>query len=612
MTVIDAFFSFYESLANLPKLPNLKELNWSGNRLPQYSIGNFVSYFFGPNTVHFLHLNRTFKTNILSDLGVLLKALPTGKLWGLALDGSPDDNFSGSFAPLLQLLRPLSLRSLSLNNQQMTVDDSTQLARFAVSPLCELSCDGSSMTVIDAFFSFYESLFRSDLQAIGRPSRDILRLLGRFPDRHFQNFADFRTKMQSRQGQVPDLCRSHFLCKSNPGGEFDPAGYYRFCARFPLFFFVSEDPDEFGLAPTANLEQVTVLQYKFPEGYRGLSRLQTKFLTPPARHPRYPPSAEIATPDALRSDTAGTSFQTMMPRRRPELPTKTGPVASPVSFATRVPVSIPRPSLVASPRPAPAPESAMPRSTSTQNSFIPRSTSSETAFIPHSVSSENTFVPQSRSAEAELSGSPSEDEEETISTPVAPRPLLYEAEPPPIPQTQQVPAIRRLSVPSIGAMSPSAAPPPPSPGPAPAPAGVVPVRPAFRGRERPSSPSPSLVSPQKDAALQASSMRSPSPVFAPPPSQALFDPPAYRRPRHRQSDLGPISPDKLVPFRPGIPFEVPVDATTRELGQLRTALSIALSERMEMKAQIQELRRQVDSQQAIIGAICQRLGISPP
>jgi hypothetical protein len=212
----------------------------------------------------------------------------------------------------------------------------------------------------------------------------------------------------------------------------------------------------------------------------------------------------------------------------------------------------------------------------------------------------------------------SEDEEETIVITITPRPLVYEATPPvpqPLPTVQKpmahpafggVSSGRRLSVPSTGAISPSSS---PARATTVTTAPIAFAPPPSRARPRESCPVPQLATPQKDAALRASPMRSPSPVFAPPPTQGLFALPPEATNRQKR----PAIPRPPPPgYQPGAPFEVPTEnAASREIAELKTNLTAVMNERTEMRGQIQDLKLQVDTQQAMIAALCKRLGIQP-
>jgi len=195
--------TIWATLPSFPRITCVRELDWSGNELPADAIVAFADYFLRDSPVHFIGLDRIYRANTVSELSQLLSAFPLRKIWGLSIGGSSDRNFSGSIKSLLDALSVIpKLAILHINGQRLSDDDADDLLMYVASnreALVELSCDETLLSTSARFYDFYNRLDALNLQAIGRPFADLVRLFHKPAPEMPPEFDAFRTRLQTHR-----------------------------------------------------------------------------------------------------------------------------------------------------------------------------------------------------------------------------------------------------------------------------------------------------------------------------------------------------------------------------------------------------------------------------
>jgi hypothetical protein len=229
ITMLDPHWNlFFEVLPSLDRVSCLSELDWSGNRLPREAADNFVRFFFEPNSLSFVALDRVFKTARLDEFESVLARLPP-TLWGISLGGSADTNFAGSFHIVLRDLAQLpGLAAIHANDQQLTDGDANATAEWIHRHrgVVEIAVDGTAISSEAALAQLYDSFTVAALKVVGRPEADV---------RRFGGAPKVIEKL--RAALAPALPASFPAVRANyarfNAGPFDAAQYVKFYLRYP-------------------------------------------------------------------------------------------------------------------------------------------------------------------------------------------------------------------------------------------------------------------------------------------------------------------------------------------------------------------------------------------
>jgi hypothetical protein len=342
----DGWLGFFQGLKGHPKIPQLRELDWSGNRLPQSAMEAFTNYFFSSNTIHYFAIDRIFGPGTINELSGLFNALPQGQLWGVSIAGSERLNFSGHFRFLLQVMRVVKdLRILRLDGQKATDDDCALLLKFLYSHprVIELSIDDTKISAPDVFFDFYHQIFvDTEIKGLGRPNIDIPRLFHGAAPTDSIPFEAFRLDMHRRPSATYRSIRAYYFCAHNPTGALETKDFYGVALSYPRCLLIGHVADPFFLNPLATgKELVSLASFKRPGVFQGLSHLHCGILPNPYELPAFPPPPLVAGPAYIRGD--------VLPEPEPAPPTKQ--VGMPKRQRTRPP---PKPHQV-DPEPVPEP-----------------------------------------------------------------------------------------------------------------------------------------------------------------------------------------------------------------------------------------------------------------
>ena len=242
---------FYGEIPKLRRSKKLKELDWSGNVIPEDAIEAFGQYFLADCHVRYLGLDACFGA---SDIEQLQKLLSYGKgsLWGLSLGGSTEKNFSGSMAQLCDILSTIDLLYfLNLTGQNITDAEGDQLISFlGQKPVMEISCDETHFSDPSVLFNFYQRLTQSSVKAIGRPIQDMTRFFeGSFVGQMgTNNFDTFVNSVKATLEFTPVSARAYSFCRENAEEAFNQDLFYNCVSKFPLRYLETGHNDKFDLA----------------------------------------------------------------------------------------------------------------------------------------------------------------------------------------------------------------------------------------------------------------------------------------------------------------------------------------------------------------------------
>ncbi|KAH0793948.1 hypothetical protein GPJ56_002160 [Histomonas meleagridis] len=291
--------SFFDSLKTLPSITCLKELDWSGNRIPLNSTEIFCKYFLETSPIRYLSISYMYNSTKFKELETLFSYIPKNKLWGISLCGNTENNFSNNFKLLIQVLSKLQLTILNINGQKMTDNDSDVLLTYLQknSSICELSCDDSLISNYDKFFQFYNELIQLKFAAIGKPYIDLKRLSNNEKNRNKvspSKLENFCTTMRTRQNSTPQTLRSYYLCKINTSNnDMDLDELFQFIQSYPQSLLSYDSYDEYSLSPIINnnnSSMKTLLSRNNEFNDLTLGEIQLKRLVPPYLQPKYTPT----------------------------------------------------------------------------------------------------------------------------------------------------------------------------------------------------------------------------------------------------------------------------------------------------------------------------------
>ena len=284
---------FYPEMERIAKPTFISELDWSGNPIKANHIESFVSFYFTSCPIKYLAIDRIFGTNTMDDFKKFFSLVPKGKLKGLSVGGSAENNFLGGipqFFDVISTLCPLNI--LHLIGQKIKVNDLHSLFQFLTansSNLWEIFIDDTDLQNPLDFINFYKRLFGLSIPIMGRPEIDLERLFG--PKNVIdQGTRDELEKFKAMISTLPDvaspLCRSYFF--SRPKG-FELKDYSFVLSKFPLVFFDSSYIDRYQIQYRfmKSLPSLIPNMAKNKASIRSLSDLQATTLVEPTKAPRY-------------------------------------------------------------------------------------------------------------------------------------------------------------------------------------------------------------------------------------------------------------------------------------------------------------------------------------
>jgi hypothetical protein len=287
----DGWRAVFDALPSLPKIPLLRELDWSGNPISARDVEPFASYFFHANTLRFVHLDAIFAVHSAGTLRSLMQRLAPGEVWGVSLRGATDLTFGGSLGLVLDALEPLGdLAMLFLDRQLLTLDDTALLLKYVTAHpgLCELSCDGTALPTADSLFAFYESLSAlPQLIAIGAPTHDLGRLFHGAPPPDSVPVDRLRAQLQEHTPPTNASVRSFYNGELNTDG---PLGLdlYSLWKNYPRAYVIGHTYDPYWLLPPVTGSELFSLAAE--EGAPcDLGRALAGAVRGPFELPAYPP-----------------------------------------------------------------------------------------------------------------------------------------------------------------------------------------------------------------------------------------------------------------------------------------------------------------------------------
>lgn len=287
--------AFFDSLKE--PLTCLRELNWSGNKIPKESIPLFVKYFIEKSPIRYLSIDKIYNPSKFNELKELFSLFPKGKLWGISLGGDTNNNFSYNFKLLIQILDMIQFTFLNINGQKMTDNDADLLIQYLKnnSSICELSCDDSNISSLTKFYKFYDELIQVKLTAIGKPYIDLKRLIGdNEGNLATKKFEDFRTSLQGKQNAISQHLRAYYLCRINPRNELDLDDLFQCSQSYSQAFFSYELYDKYSLSSVlSENSMMSLLQMNSSNNEElTLGEIQAKRLSSPMSYPKYTPSGQ--------------------------------------------------------------------------------------------------------------------------------------------------------------------------------------------------------------------------------------------------------------------------------------------------------------------------------
>ncbi|KAK8882330.1 hypothetical protein M9Y10_044972 [Tritrichomonas musculus] len=285
---------FYQELSSVNQINFITELDWSGNAIDPNYINDMVSYFFTLNPIRFLSVDRIFGNNKIQDFNKFFSAIPHGKLKGLSIGGSIEQNFSGNFSALLKGINPVCpISILHLVGQKMQPEDIQPFLNFMNenSTLCEIFIDDTSISNGIKFCELYDHIFGSKISIIGRPEIDLNRLFGpnSYSDNNRDDLSQFRERITKYAPASSKSIRSFFFSRNEFHKDFDQNQYITFVQRFPTIFYDPDDIDPFQLqykSPKPSFPSLLVLG-RLKLSVKTLSDLHAACLVEPMKLPPY-------------------------------------------------------------------------------------------------------------------------------------------------------------------------------------------------------------------------------------------------------------------------------------------------------------------------------------
>ena len=282
---------FYKKLPNIERLRNIRELFWNGNPLNKVTIGAFTKFFFETNKIVFLSIDRVFSSSMY--LAQFLDCFKTDSLWGLSLCGNDETNFEDNNHEVIPLLEKLgNLHFLHYDNQHINDKDSECLINYIKNQkgLVELSCDGTLISNNKTFYRLYSAINKSQIQSIGRPVKDIQRILGPnieqlSESKHYQKFSQ---GMQQKLFPMSPIARAFYICKFDLGDKLDTTRYNLISQKYPTVLDdIFENPLSKSYPPKQiqRFPSLNVFRIKTPA--KTLGDIHAKFLIEPTKIPRY-------------------------------------------------------------------------------------------------------------------------------------------------------------------------------------------------------------------------------------------------------------------------------------------------------------------------------------
>jgi hypothetical protein len=293
--------TFFTQLLTLPRIPLLRELDWSGNPLSPDAFEAFASYFVDGNTLRFLGLDRIFTKESIDLLKLLLGRLSATEIWGLSIRGRPQTNFGGELSRVIGALRSIpSLSALQLDGQALTSGD-IEILLPLVENLQELSVDGTTLSEREIFSLYNRLLEVPGLTAIGRPSADLTRIFNGDVSAGGVPLESIRSRLQDHPPATEASVRAIFLCAISPDGALTPE-LYRIWASFPRVFLVGHVTDPFCLNPAVTGTELLSLAATDVGTQTNLAKLVVGAVPSPFAPPLYPPPVALRRPEPVAAE----------------------------------------------------------------------------------------------------------------------------------------------------------------------------------------------------------------------------------------------------------------------------------------------------------------------
>ena len=296
--------NFYSSLSSFPPLSSLCELDWSGNHLFNEDINNFAKYFFNGTKLKYLQIDRIFNSQQADDLYNLLYQLSDKGLLGISVGGSSETNFSGNLKSLLRSIELLmNLHILRLDGQKITELDTVALVDYlkVQRTLNDVSFDDTSINDQQRFFDFYRDVCNLDIDAVGRPFKDLNRLFGSDLSMVINpsHYDEFQSLIRLKSDKILDSCRQFYFCKFM-GTSYDPKVYQWFGQCYPQTFLDEGRYDTFGLKKENQKSSMpTLCAIAHKTLLRTLEAYHQRYLSIPDRMPRYRATLDTFQPTFL-------------------------------------------------------------------------------------------------------------------------------------------------------------------------------------------------------------------------------------------------------------------------------------------------------------------------
>jgi hypothetical protein len=270
----------------LPRVRCLRELDWSGNSLPQRILQEFVGFFFASNAIRFLTIDTIFQTKTLGDLRAFVQALPTQELFGLSIGGDRERRFSGHFTEFLDVIGSFNdLSILHIDGQGMTEADASALIMFLERHpnIHEISADDTVLATLESLLNFYGKPELLNLKSSGRPFIDLQRLGAA---------SQFLQSVAAKAAPVPAIVRASYLSSNPPDGRLSVEEMIQFAGLFPNCFESFDVVDPRNLTrPTGGFETRSVCAIRAEARCQSLSALHCEITLDAWATPEYSPSA---------------------------------------------------------------------------------------------------------------------------------------------------------------------------------------------------------------------------------------------------------------------------------------------------------------------------------
>ena len=294
--------SFFAALPTIKPIKCLRGLDWSGNMLENTSIQPFVRYFFGSNPIRYLAINRVFNSQSIGDLNAIFQAIGPNRIDNLSICGNAERNFNGSISALLNAISQLgNINVLTMNGQHFSNEDSEFITRYIKTHpnLIEFSADESNINSEGFLYQFYSGILTPTLKIVGRPNKDLSRLI---PSKqvdltNIPAFDSFKKAIQEKCEPIGVSLVAFYYCKYEISDRMEPSRYVDFHKKYPIIFFSDTYSDYFFLRKMEErLRYPTLALLGAKNSFPNLASIHTRFVSDPEKIPRYRAPANASTP----------------------------------------------------------------------------------------------------------------------------------------------------------------------------------------------------------------------------------------------------------------------------------------------------------------------------